>query len=236
MAKALSLHQSTIGKKALLAVSGLVLFGFTIAHMAGNLNLYRGPAAINEYSAMLHSIPAVLWGTRLVLLLSVALHVSMAFQLSARNSEARPQGYRVKRDLVTSYAARTMKWTGPILLAYLIYHLLHLTVGVTVLYEFEAGNVYDNVVLGFRQPIIAATYLIGNLALGVHLMHGVWSLTQTLGLSHPRYNALRGRLALAGAGVVVLGNLSFPIAVLAGVVKPSSELAPEVTAAPEGAE
>jgi succinate dehydrogenase / fumarate reductase cytochrome b subunit len=213
MQRALTLHQTTIGKKVIMAVSGVIIVGFAVGHFLGNLNLYFGPEALNGYAETLRSLPPLLWGTRLLLLLAFGAHISSAFSLWARNRKARESRYRKRRDLATDYAARTMYWSGPILLLYLIYHLLHLTILPT-----HPGDVYRNVVEGFQNPVVASVYIAGNLALGFHIFHGLFSAFQTLGANHPRYNSYRRDLAVAVSAAITVGNLSFPISVLAGLV------------------
>lgn len=213
MQGALTLHQTTVGKKVIMAVSGFILVGFVIGHLLGNLQLYLGPEAINGYAAKLHSMPPVVWTARLVLLFAVGVHIASAFSLWARNTQARGSRYKQRKDLATDYAARTMYWSGPILLAFIVYHLLHFTI-----LPAHPGDVYRNVVEGFQVPLIAAFYIVGNIALGFHLFHGVYSAFQSLGANHPRYNNYRRDLAIAICAVVTIGNLSFPIAVLAGFV------------------
>lgn len=213
MQRALTLHQTTVGKKVIMALSGFILVGFTVGHLLGNLQLYLGPEAINDYAAMLHSMPALVWGTRLVLLFAVAVHIASAFSLWTRNRAARGSRYKQRKDQATDYAARTMYWSGPILLLYIVYHLLHFTI-----LPAHPGDVYRNVVEGFQNPIIAGVYIVGNLALGLHIFHGVYSAFQTLGVNHPRYNNYRRDLAIALCAALTIGNLSFPIAVLAGFV------------------
>jgi succinate dehydrogenase / fumarate reductase cytochrome b subunit len=213
MQRALALHQTTIGKKVIMAVSGVVIVGFTVGHFLGNLNLYFGPEALNGYAETLRSLPPLLWGTRLLLLLAFGAHISSAFSLWVRNRQARGSRYKKRRDLATDYAARTMYWSGPILLLYLVYHLLHLTILPT-----HPGDVYRNVVEGFQNPIVAGVYIAGNLALGFHIFHGLFSAFQTLGANHPRYNSYRRDLAVAISAAITVGNLSFPISVLAGLV------------------
>ncbi len=213
MQQALTLHQTTIGKKVIMAVSGLVLVGFTIGHFLGNLNLYLGPEALNGYAETLRSVPALLWAARLVLLAAVTAHIASAFSLWSRNRKARGARYKMRKDLATDYAARTMYWSGPILLLYIVYHLFHLT-----FLPEHPGDVYRNVVEGFQNPLISGVYIAGNLALGFHLFHGVYSMFQTLGVNFPRFNPYRRDIAIAICALVTVGNLSFPIAVLTGLV------------------
>ncbi len=213
MQRALTLHQTTIGKKVIMAMSGIIIVGFTVGHFLGNLNLYLGPEALNGYAKTLHDLPALVWGTRLVLLFAFGAHIASAFSLWSRNREARRTRYKRQKDLATDYAARTMYWTGPILLLYLIYHLLHFT----ILPDYP-GDVYRNVVEGFQNPLIAGFYILGNVALGLHIFHGFYSAFQTLGANHPRYNRLRRDLAIAISAAITIGNVSFPVSVLAGIV------------------
>ncbi len=213
MQRALPLHQTTIGKKVVMALSGLVIVGFVIGHFLGNLNLYRGQEALDAYAHFLQGLTPVLWGTRLLLLFAFGAHIASAFSLWSRNSKARGSRYKKHQDMATDYAARTMYWSGPILLLFVVYHLLHFTI-----LPAHPGEVYRNVVEGFQNPLIASVYIIGNIALGFHIFHGIFSATQTLGVNHPRYNAYRRDAAVAISAAITIGNLSFPISVLAGFV------------------
>lgn len=213
MQRALTLYQTTIGKKVVMAVSGAIIVGFVVGHFLGNLNLYLGPEALNGYAAKLHSMPALVWGTRGLLVFAFGAHIGSAYQLWRRNASARGSHYKRRKDLATDYAARTMYWTGPILLLYLIYHLLEFTI-----LPAHPGDVYRNVVEAFQNPWISAFYIAGNLALGLHLFHGIFSAFQSIGANHPRYNSYRRDLAIAVSAVITLGNLSFPISVLTGIV------------------
>ena len=213
MQRALTLYQTTIGKKLVMALSGAIIVGFVIGHFLGNLNFYLGPEALNGYAAKLHSMPALVWATRILLLFAFGAHIASAYQLWRRNVSARGSQYKRRKDLATDYAARTMYWTGPILLLYLIYHLLEFTILPT-----HPGDVYRNVVEAFQNPWISAFYVAGNLALGLHIFHGIFSAFQSIGANHPRYNSYRRDLAIAISAVITLGNLSFPISVLAGIV------------------
>ena len=221
MKRALSFHRTTIGKKAIMAVSGIIVFGFVVVHMVANLQMYVGAVPVNEYGASLRRLGPLLWVARGVILLATVAHIASAFQLASRNGDARPKGYRYRKDLATNYAARTMVWSGPILLLYLVYHLAHLTYGQTPGYDYEPSNVYNNAVLGFRVWWISAIYIIGNIALGMHLFHGAWSLFQSLGISHPRYDHWRRSFATLFAVIVTVGNLSMPISVMAGAIQPT---------------
>ena len=203
-----------------MAVTGFILFGFVVAHMIGNLQAYMGPEALNAYAVWLRELlhGAGLWIARAVLLLSVILHMWSATALTIDNRRARPVGYRRREYDRSTYASRTMVWSGPILLLFIIYHLLHFTFG-TVHPSFVEGDVYHNFVAGFQVVPVSIFYIVAMLALGYHLYHGIWSMLQTLGLSHPRYNFLRHGFAGLMTAIVVVGNISFPLAVLTGVIR-----------------
>jgi len=220
--RAVTFYGTTIGKKVVMAISGLIGFGFLVGHMAGNLKVFVGADSFNEYSAFIHNTPGLLWGTRVVLLGAIAAHVHAAFSLWSRNNDARPRSYAQRKDLATNYAALTMRYGGLVLLSFIIYHLLHLTVGMTshLGYEFDPTNPFNNLVLGFSHPIVAGFYILAQCALGLHLYHGLWSLTQTLGGDHPKYNALRRSGAAGLTLVVILGFISIPISVLTGALEP----------------
>jgi succinate dehydrogenase / fumarate reductase, cytochrome b subunit len=219
-----SFYRSAIGKKAVMAVTGLVLFGWIFLHMVGNLKLYLGAEHLNEYAHWLRAIgtPAVpesgtLWIVRLLLLVCVVLHIHSAYALTIMNREARPVGYRDRKFERATYAARTMRWGGVIILLFVIYHLLHLTTG-TLHPNFVKDDPYHNVVAGFRVWWVAAVYIIANLALGLHLYHGVWSMFSSLGVTHVRWELARRTFATVFAVVITVANVSFPIAVLTGLV------------------
>ena len=214
-----SFFASTIGKKVVMAVTGVVLVGFVVAHMAGNLQLYLGPEVMNAYGHLLREIGhgAALWVARGVLLASVGLHVWAATSLTLESRAARPVGYRKQSWTESTYASRTMRWSGPILLLFILYHLAHFTTGQAHP-QFVEGDVFGNVVVGFQSGPVVFFYIAAMLALGLHLYHGVWSMLQTLGLSHPRYNPWRHALATLVTLLVVGGNLTFPLAVYFGFV------------------
>jgi succinate dehydrogenase / fumarate reductase, cytochrome b subunit len=219
--KTLTLTDTTIGKKALLAVSGVVLFGFVIVHMLGNLQVFLGPEVYNHYAEAAKSNPVVLYGARSVLLLAVITHIVLVIQLYRRSLTARPIGYRVKKNIATSYAGATMKYSGPALLLYILFHLAHFTLPGMSLgnYEHSPVDVYGNVVNAFQIPWVALLYVTANLLLGMHLYHGAYSLLQSLGLNHPRYNT-RARLgARAFALMVTVGNVTMPLSVLFGIIR-----------------
>lgn len=217
----LGLYDTTIGKKAVVAVTGLVLYGFVIVHMAGNLQVYLGPEVFNHYAATLKGTPLLLWGARSVLLVSVVLHVITSLSLVSRSAGARAVGYRERRYRRTSSAALTMKYGGPALALFILYHLAHFTYpGVAMgRYSHSHVDVYSNFVNGFSVPWVAGIYILAQIFLGLHLYHGSWSMLQTLGLSHPRYNLIK-RVGPQALGIAVaVGNISMPLAVLAGVIR-----------------
>jgi succinate dehydrogenase / fumarate reductase, cytochrome b subunit len=219
------LYRSALGKKYVMAITGVVFMGYVLAHMLGNLKLYQGAEDFNQYAEFLRRLlyPIVpesgtLWLLRLVLIGALIGHVVAAAQLTAMNKKARPDSYRSKRDFVAAdFAARTMRWTGIIVLLFIAYHLADLTFG-WVNPAAEGATVYEKVVASFSNPAIAAFYIVANLALGVHLYHGGWSLFQSMGWNNRRFNHWRRAFAIGFAVIVVGGNLSFPIAVQVGII------------------
>jgi succinate dehydrogenase / fumarate reductase cytochrome b subunit len=214
--------RSSLGLKIVMALTGLVLFGFVVGHMIGNLQVYMGAEALNAYAVFLRAFGhgAGLWIARAVLLVSVVLHIWSAWRLTRMNNAARPVGYRERVYREATYASRTMRWSGVILLLFIVYHLMHFTFGVRAVHpQFVHGDVYHNLITGFQNPLVSMFYIAAMLALGLHLYHGAWSFLQTLGLSHPRYNHLRHAVATFITVVVVAGNISFPAAVLAGFLR-----------------
>lgn len=212
------LYQSVIGKKIVMALTGFILFGFILGHMAGNLQIFMGADQLNAYAKFLKGTGKLLWLARGVLLVSVVLHIVAATQLTLLKLAARPQGYVKKATIATSYAARTMIWSGPIILAFLIYHLLHFTTGQAHP-NFSHEDVYRNVVIGFSNPAVSLFYMIANILLAFHLYHGVWSMFQSLGFNHPKYTPMLQAAAKAFGFVVAVGNVSMPMAVLTGIVQ-----------------
>jgi succinate dehydrogenase / fumarate reductase cytochrome b subunit len=210
---------STIGRKLVMAATGLLLFGFVVGHLLGNLQVYLGPKALNGYAVFLREFlhGGGIWLARSGLLAAVSLHIWAATSLTLDNWAARPVGYRARHHRESTYASRTMVWSGPILLLFIVYHLLHLTFG-TVHPDFREGDVYHNFIVGFHAWPVSGFYILAMLALGLHMYHGLWSMLQTLGLSHPRYNTLRHAVSTLLTVVVVAGNISFPLAVLAGLL------------------
>jgi succinate dehydrogenase / fumarate reductase cytochrome b subunit len=221
MQRALSLTQSTIGKKVVMAVTGMVLYGFVVVHMLGNLQVFLGPNAINAYAAQLKSVPPLLWGARAVLAASVVLHVHAATSLVVRSEIARPVGYRMRRYRAATASSLSMKYGGAALLAFLLFHLAHFTFpGVAMgSYRHSATDVYANVVNGLSVGWVTAIYVVAQVLLGMHLFHGSSSMLVTLGLSHPRYERLLTVLPRALGATVALGNIAIALAVYAGLVR-----------------
>jgi succinate dehydrogenase / fumarate reductase cytochrome b subunit len=213
--------RSTVGKKMVMAVTGLILFAYVLVHMLGNLQLFAGDGgkAINEYAAFLHSTRAapLLWGARIVLLACITLHVWAAIALTIQAWGARPVGYAKRKYREADYYARTMIWSGPIIGAFVVYHVLHLTLGMGGA-PFEELNAYGNVIRGFSIPCVAIFYIIAVLMLMAHFRHGLWSWFQTIGWSHPAHDGARRCVANVLTAIVVIGDLSFPIAVLLKLV------------------
>ena len=213
--------QTTIGKKAIMAVTGVILFGFLVGHLAGNLQIFESPEKINHYSAFLRSMPGLLWGTRITLLVAVCLHIWSSFELWLLQRAARPIQYVKKANENSTYASRTMKWSGPIILAFVIWHLAQFTFGAAHPgAPFREGDVYNNIVLGFRVWPVSLFYIIAMIMLCYHLYHGLWSMFQSLGFSHPAYTPWLRLFAKIFAILMAIGFISIPVAVLAGFIKP----------------
>ena len=227
----LDLYSTAVGKKYVMAISGLAMIGFVVFHMIGNLKMYFGQADLDHYAEFLKELlypiapkGVVLWILRGGLIAMLVLHLHAAWSLTRLNRHARAVKYQGPRGYqVANFASRTMRWTGIIVLAYLVWHLLDLTFGTVNAIgtdgEFVRGEVYNNVVRSLDRPLVAAFYVVANILLGIHLFHGAWSFFQSLGWNNPRFNAWRRGFAVGIATVVVVGNVSFPVAVLAGIVK-----------------
>jgi succinate dehydrogenase / fumarate reductase, cytochrome b subunit len=221
----LEFYGSATGKKFTMAVTGAFFMFYVLLHMVGNLKLYIGPTYMDEYAEWLGAFgaPALpetgfLWVMRVLLLGSFILHIHSAYALTRINQKARTNKYEQKRDYIAAdFASRTMRWTGIIVGLFVVYHILHFTTG-TVHPDFQYGAVYSNVVIGFENPLVAGFYILANLALGLHLYHGGYSLFRSLGASNPRFDPWRRYFAIGFAAIIVIGNVSFPIAVLAGIV------------------
>ncbi len=216
--KASGFYDSTIGKKAVMAVTGLILFGFLVMHMLGNLQIFISAEMMDNYSATLHRIPELLWAVRIVLIVSVLLHIWAWIQLSAVKRAARPVGYVKPANVQAGIGSRTMSLSGPVIAAFVIIHLLHLTTGTIHPGNFVPGNAYENVVSGFTPPF-ALMYIVVMLLVGTHLSHGIWSMFQSVGFSHPRYTPMIKKFAAVFSWILVGGFIAVPLSVLLGVVK-----------------
>ncbi|HTS03218.1 MAG TPA: succinate dehydrogenase cytochrome b subunit [Thermoanaerobaculia bacterium] len=222
MAAPATLLKSSVGKKIVMAVTGIVLALFVLGHMAGNLQAFlpNGPEALDHYGAflkgMVHGVG--IWFVRGGLLLAVGLHIWAYWTLSTKSWAARPQGYKVTDFEEATFASRSMRWTGPILAAFIVFHLLHMTTG-TLHPHFVEGKVYQNLVTGLAPVPIALFYVVAMGCLAFHLWHGAWSMLQTLGLSHPKYLKARKIFAVVFTILVTGGFVLVPLAVLAGVLK-----------------
>lgn len=218
-------YRSAVGKKAVMAVTGVFLFGWIFAHMVGNLKVFMGPEHFNEYAAWLRTMGApamphsvALWLVRALMVIAIYLHIDSATKLTLMNRRARPTAYQRKDFVVASYASRTMRWGGVIILLFIIYHLLHLTFG-TVHPSFVEGDPYHNVVAGFQVWWVAAFYIVAQLALGLHLFHGLYSMFDSVGFNHVKFNSWRRLFATAFAVVIAAGNISIPLFILLGWVR-----------------
>lgn len=201
-----------------MAVTGLVLFGFLIAHMLGNLQVFLGREVMNHYAETLHANAALLWGARFVLGISVILHAWAAIQLTAVKAAARPVAYVKPGNVQGSAASRTMMLSGPVIAMFVIGHLLHLTTG-TIHPNFVELHAYENVVNGFSNPIASGLYVVAMILVAFHLSHGIWSMFQSVGFSHPRYTPLIKKFAAIFSWLLIAGFISVPISVLAGIVR-----------------
>lgn len=216
-------YRLALGKKWVMAVTGIVLMGFVFGHMIGNLKMYQGAHALNVYGEFLRELAypllprtVLLWLVRFGLIASFGLHIHAAYSLTRMNQKANAGGYQTARDWqAANVASRSMRWTGSIVLLFLFWHLADFTWG-WVNPDFVRGDVYRNVQASLTNAVPAAIYIVANIALGIHLFHGSWSMFQTLGLNNPKYNAWRRNFALGFAAIVAIGNLSFPIGVVSG--------------------
>ncbi len=221
----IELYRSALGKKYVMAITGIMLMGFVFAHMVGNLKMYLGAEDFDHYAEFLRELlvpilpeGAALWLMRLGLIAAFALHISSAYSLTRMNQRARVTKYQSKRDYIAAnFASRTMRMTGIIVALFLIWHLGDLTWGWANP-DFVYGNPYGNVVASFSRVPVAIFYVLANIALGIHLFHGSWSLFQSMGWSNPRFNSWRRGFAAGFAAIIVIGNCSFPIAVQLGIV------------------
>lgn len=222
--RAIGFYQASIGKKVVMAITGVILFGYVLGHLLGNLQIYSPDhEQINNYAKFLHSHAVLLWAVRALLFASVVLHITASVQLWLLKQKARPAAYVKKDDVPASYAARTMIWSGPIIAAFVVFHVLHLTTGsigsLPLNYIGGEMDVRTNVISGFQHPAVSFFYIIAMALLCMHLYHGLWSMFQSVGINHPRYTPVIKKFAAIFAWFIALGNISIPVAVLAGWLK-----------------
>jgi succinate dehydrogenase / fumarate reductase cytochrome b subunit len=218
--------RSSVGSKVTMALTGIALLGFVVAHMVGNLQVYAGPEKLNAYAHLLQSLGAGLWVMRLGLLAIFVLHVATAIRLWRANDAARPAKYAVNAYNTSTYASRTMIWSGFIVLAFVVFHLLHFTLGKVQpdLYHLpdaldpKRHDVYRMVVLGFRDPVVALSYVVAQVLLCLHISHGASSLFQSLGCTSPRLECVKKAAGPVLAAVIAIGNISIPVTILLGLV------------------
>jgi succinate dehydrogenase / fumarate reductase, cytochrome b subunit len=221
-------YRTAVGKKWVMALTGIALMGFVLVHMIGNMKLFLSKEELNLYGEALRDIPGhllprtwLLWGFRVGLVLAFVFHIHAAYSLTVMNRRARPERYQSKRDYVAAdFASRTMRWTGIIVALFIVFHLADLTWG-NANPDFVRGDPYNNLVYSMERTPVAIIYIVANIALAFHLFHGAWSLFQSLGINNPKYNNARRWFAQGFAAVILLGNLSFPIAVQLGLVEPA---------------
>lgn len=231
----LEFYRSAIGKKWVMAVTGIMLLGYVFFHMLGNMKAYFGAVDLNHYGEWLRELlvpffprSVTLWLLRLGLIAAFYLHIHAAYALTRMNHRSRQSGYAGGRDYVAAnFASRSMRWTGVIVGLYVVFHLADLTWG-TANPDFVRGDPYNNLVASFDNPAVAAIYIVANVALGIHIFHGTWSLFQSLGLNSPRFNQWRRRMAQGFAALIVVGNVSFPLAVTFGILEAEPEARVEV--------
>lgn len=212
-------YGAAIGKKIVMGVTGLIGIGFVLLHMAGNLLAFRGSEALNAYAHFLASTGELLWLLRFVLIAAVILHVIAAYQLTLQNRAARPFGYVNREPQVSTWAARTMRWGGVLLLVFIVLHIMHFTnPGWRPDGVFVKSDVYANIVISFRIWWVTLFYVLAMMSLGLHLYHGVWSSVRSIGAAQPSPRPLHRRVALALAVALWLGFTAVPVAVFAGLI------------------
>ncbi|TVR50097.1 MAG: succinate dehydrogenase [Puniceicoccaceae bacterium] len=227
-----ALFTTSIGKKVIMAVTGLILVGFVIGHLVGNLQIFAAPEVINSYAHFLQSLGPALWAVRLFLLAAVGLHIWAAIQLTLENRRARPRGYDINHTIQASYASRTMRWSGFIVLAFLLFHLAHFTARVgpyekyndmtaTINHQgqvIEVLDVHSMMVIGFQQPLVSLFYIVAIGLLSLHLSHGIMSMFQSVGLVSNRWRAGLTKAAVVISVAYFIGNLLIPLSILLGWV------------------
>ena len=218
---------TAVGLKWVMALTGIALIGFVIAHAFGNTKLFFGEQDFDAYAESLRTLlypimpkTWVLWAMRIGLIVAFFAHIGSAIALTRMNAKARPTRYQSPRHYIAAnFASRSMRWTGIIVFLFLLWHLADLTWGVEFVNpDFERGLAYANLVASFERPAVAVLYVVANIALGIHLFHGAWSMFQSMGLNSPRYNSLRRWIAGSIAAAITIVNVSFPVSVQLGIV------------------
>lgn len=248
----MNIWQSAVGRKWIMALTGIGLLGFVVAHMIGNLHVYEGPAKLHEYAEALRGLGGdiiprtyLLWVLRFGLIAMFGLHIAAAYTTKEISRKASDDAnwidgqkrYAGDREYIAAnYASRTMRWTGPIILLYLVFHLADLTWGWLPHTDYVRGDPYHNLSTSLGNLPVAIVYIVANIALAVHIFHGAWSMFQSLGINNPKYNSARRGLAAGLAGLVLIGNLSFPILAQAGVIDDDSNACAQYTDTAENAE
>jgi|SRR5579872_5605590 len=216
--KAIRFYQASIGKKAVMAITGIVLFGYLVGHLLGNLQVFLGAERMDNYAAFLHATPTLLWSVRALLLVSVVMHIVASLQLQKMKVNARPSGYVKTEAIGSSVASRSMIWSGAMIAAFVIYHILDLTTGTVSSGRYVDLRAYENLVYSFRRIPVSAFYIIAMILMGMHLYHGLWSIFQTLGFGHPRYSSKIKHMAAWVSILLAAGFISIPIAVMTRLV------------------
>jgi succinate dehydrogenase / fumarate reductase cytochrome b subunit len=210
---------SSVGKKVVMGATGVVMVGYLVAHMAGNLQIFLGRETINRYAELLHTSEEALWLVRLVLIVSVVLHVVAAYQLTVRDRAARPVGYRQHVRHTSTLGSRLMRWGGVLILVFIPIHIANFTTG-GMHPAFEHGDVYGNLVYAFEEwPLLAVFYLVVMAFVGFHLYHGAWAMLRSLGVAKPSANPLQRKFMGALAWIVAVGFMLVPAAIVLGLVR-----------------
>jgi succinate dehydrogenase / fumarate reductase cytochrome b subunit len=213
-----ALWRSAIGRKALMAVTGLVLFVYVLVHMLANLQAFEGPGPLDRYGERLRVFPTLLWTARGVLLVAALVHVVAGIELWAERRRSRPVDYRDYAPTGSTPAARTMIWSGVLILGFLVYHLLDLTFGVANP-DFRPGAILHNVVASFGRAAAAGFYVVAVVGLGFHLWHGLYASLSSLGLSNRAFTPGVRRVAAAFGTILAVGFSAVPLAVLFGLIR-----------------
>lgn len=224
MRRVVALYRSSVGQKALMAITGFIWFGFLVGHVVGNLKAFQGAHVFDDYAHHLRILGApilpdmgFLWAFRGFMAAALVLHVYLSWKTSRQSWAARETGYKKKANQNFDFASNFMRWGGVLILVFVVYHILHMTTG-TVHPDFREGEAYHNLVVGFANPLVVGFYIVSMVAIFAHLYHGVWSMFQTLGANHPKYAEIRRPLAVVLSIAIFLGFISIPVAIVAGMI------------------